>query len=181
MSGLVPIVPSSVSAGSGTASISDYQVNFTSVSDVTLNDIFSSAYTNYMIQIVHQHSTTATVLVTGQLTASGTPNTATEYDYQRGDVNSGSLVGSRVQDATQWVIGRTFTSYRHGLTAYLFRPAIVDLTSFRSLSGQTENYAYGADVCGLHTVSAAYDGIKISTNGGTPSGMIQVFGFWEGQ
>lgn len=180
MSGLVPIVPSSVTAGSGTATISDYQIEFTSVSDVTLNDVFSSTYTNYMIQMTHQHSTSATVLVTAQMTVAGVAATASEYDYQRNDVSGTSLVGSRTQDASAWVIGRTYTSYRHGLTMYVFRPAVADETAFRSISGNTESYAYGQDCVGLHTVATAYDGIKISTNGGTPSGVLQVFGWWEG-
>ena len=52
-SGLVPVIPSSVTVGSGTATTSaNGRITFTGVSSLSLNNIFTSAYTRYHINLV---------------------------------------------------------------------------------------------------------------------------------
>lgn len=48
----VPVTPASVSVGSGSATVSgNGQISFSSVSSVTVNNCFSSTYTNYRIDV----------------------------------------------------------------------------------------------------------------------------------
>jgi hypothetical protein len=79
--GLVPIVPSSVSVGSGSATVSATgTVTFTGATSISLNTVFSSAYRHYRIII-----DTPTTSGTGNLTVrfrSGTTDDAVNTYFQ---------------------------------------------------------------------------------------------------
>ena len=76
-SGLTLIAPSSTANSGGSVSTSGGEVTYTSVSSVSLNGVFSSTYTNYLIMVDSLiTSTTADILLRWR--ASGT-DTTTNY------------------------------------------------------------------------------------------------------
>ena len=102
LSGLVPLVPSSVTVATGTGAFNTVgKVTFSGATAVTLNGVFSSQYENYkvLINLTNATATTGNIISRVGATASG-------YAYQlfRGYSSTVSATASSAQ--TSWFIGQ---------------------------------------------------------------------------
>jgi hypothetical protein len=187
--GLAKIVPSSVAVGSGTGSADSLgNVTFSGVSSVSLNNVFSSAYSNYRI-IVSGLTAAATASLSIRLRANGTDESSGSNFYKnhvQGVYATGTTFayGSNGSNAWEFVLYQLNTSDNAG--------GVVELelqNTFASVttSGFMRCYAWQADtttrtnrVGGMaHTAQASYDGFSLIPTTSNMSGSIAVYGYTE--
>jgi hypothetical protein len=171
-SGLVPIIPTSVAVGSGTASVSSSGVvTFTGASTVLLNGVFSSTYKNYKIFASFPSATNA--YVTNQLqmrfSTAGTVNSTSNYTW----------TGFYTQSGTSGNNGGTGTAQSYGVLNFTADAEWTVYGPFDSSRGTEvavlSIYAHTA-VLGEagYNAAASFDGIQLLGN--TYTGALQVYG-----
>jgi hypothetical protein len=178
-SGFVPITPTSISVGSGSASSAgNGQVTFTTVgTNLSLNGVFSSTYDNYVLVYQGTHSTAANMTV--RFRASGTDTTTSYYwnlvDYYSNNVlvdyNSGNNVTSIALNDNAIV--------ETGFVFDIVNPFAAKKTL---LSGEYNNWqtstvrAQPGLNFATHSGTTAFDGITFLPSTGTISGTVSVYG-----
>lgn len=180
--GLAKIVPSSVAVGSGTGSASTTGlVTFSGCSSVSLNDVFSATYNNYLI-IINGKSDASAGDVNFRLRASNSDNSSSIYGSAVRYASSGSGTGF-IQ------VGNTNTSTTIGyLTAGLYstqnvkinRPFETIPTNWSSENMRTENSANGTTEYryGGHSHGANYSATGFTIIfGNNATGTITVLGY----
>lgn len=176
-SGLVPIVPTSVTLGSGTSTISSNgQVTFTSASSVSLNGVFSSTYRNY--KIVMSENGTASANLAFRLRVGTTDDATGNYSFGCYEIpRSGANLTYQGSDQTFAYISSTSANqYRGGRTIELQSPYDSSVwTNYQAFS--SDAYYLGLVITGgMYTVGKLFDGISIVPTGNI-SGSIQVYGY----
>jgi hypothetical protein len=177
--GIVLLTPSSVDvtgSGSETATINtNGSITFSACATLSLNDVFSSTYDNYLIDMRHL-SSASVEYVRFRLRASGSDNsTASSYVYQRLESGSSTVAGSRTT-SNEAHSGYTSSSNRSGDTIYIYGPNLAQPTAGRSVNSNGFLGALLGDVAWTHNQSTAYDGFSIYPPSGTLSGLIKVYG-----
>jgi len=177
--GIVLLTPSSVDvtgSGSETATINaNGSVTFSACATLSLNDVFSSTYDNYVINIRHKGSTLQALYA--RMRASGTDNTtANSYTYQHLLATSTSITGARATTTTSFWAAASATQ-QDGFTVYLYGPALAQPTAARSVTVYGEDSARIFDNAWTHNQSTSYDGFTLAMNiSGTFTGLIKVYG-----
>lgn len=174
LSGLVPIIPTSISNTSGTASFNSTTglVTLSGVGDLMLNGVFTSAYKNYKIMF---HASGSANTNYGSILAiafcsGGTKNNTNNYTYtnmytQTGSVGGGAGTGT----GTNWI----FLGYHKDFTLEVTQPANASTGTMASFSG-TYNHTLMMGAGGFNA-NAAFDGIQFANN--FYSGTMQVYGY----
>lgn len=170
--GLVPIMPTSISVSSGTASSSSNTTTFTGVGSISLNGIFSSTYSHYRIILSAFQSTTNTSL----------------YKFRNGggDV-SGALYYFQEVYATNTTIGASGfanqTSGRFGyFNANTWSTQVIDVTDpattvvTQFVSSQGRSGPVSVQNIGGYNDASVFSGLTLIANG-TLSGTVQIFGY----
>lgn len=179
--GLVPITPTSISVGSGTAtSAGNGEVTFTGVgTNLSLNGVFSATYTNYLI-LLSEITASGSANFQCRLRSGTTDNTNANYDLAFSVVSqTGALTASAANAATQWGFDTNTYTYQY-FSLQLFSPFV---TGFTGMMNQiTENNGttafYTVISNGQHQESYSADGITFVVNGGgTSSGKVSVYGY----
>lgn len=182
-SGLVPIVPTSVTVGSGSATTSaNGRVTFTGVSSVALNGVFTSAYDNYRI-LFRPTTASTTQNITARLRVGGVDNSgAGTYRETAIYNNTSTTVASATGTATLWYFNQqTSATYQEQAVyiADLFGPAIaattIGVTQELNTTTTPLYQVYLTSI--MHTVSTAYDGLSLTASAGTMGGTISVYGY----
>jgi len=173
--GLAKIVPSSVAVGSGTGSASTTgTITVSGVTSVSLNSVFSSAYTNY--RIVGQLNVNVAQDYYYRLRAGTTDNTSANYRIgryyvgQESSIAAGSGNNSTGSEVAIGTMGTTKTSF----SIEIANPQQTDYTtSFSSSSGY-----YAQWINGSYIATTSFDGITIfSGSSGTMSGTLSIYGY----
>ena len=174
--GLVVMTPSSIAYSGTSASINaDGSVDFSAVTSLSLNGVFTSSYDNYMVTIRLNSSASTDTLA--RLRIGGTDNsTASSYVYQSMNAD-GTTVNAARSTQTYWAWGRSQAVQRTGQTIYLFGPNLSQPTAMRQVSANDASSARIYDTSGTHNQSTAYDGFTIYPNSGNFTGLVTVFGF----
>ena len=176
--GLVPITPTSIAVGSGSASSAgNGQVTFTTVgTNLSLNGVFSSTYTNYLVVFSSTQSTTGTMSV--RFRASGS-DTSTNYYYNILDYYSNSAIVDLAQgNGTSSILLYDNSVIETGFNLNILNPNASRKTL---LSGQYENWQstprqqVGLSF-GTQSDTTAFDGISFLPSGGTMTGTVSVYG-----
>lgn len=152
--------------------------SYTAVSSISLNDVFTSDYDNYVIHLTQ--STTGTDIIRYRLRASGTDLTSSVYVYGMAFVGTASPLGYQAGSTSQTsgVIGVSFASSQGSLILQLFNPQktihknSISNNSALSTTGGTLYFGF----CGIRS-TVAHDGITIIADAGTMTGTIRVFGY----
>jgi hypothetical protein len=173
--GLVPIIPTSVSVGGGTATVgTNGQVTFTSATtSLSLNGVFSSAYDNY--RIVYR-ATYASASSLGARLRIGTTDTATNYIFASVFTNTG----------TASALSTTTTSFGLAISSMTTRNVVADIVSpFIATStgfigiGREQNAGanYGIISYGHAQIdSTSFDGITL-LNDQAQTGTVSIYGY----
>lgn len=158
------------------------QTAFTAASTITVDNVFTSTYTNYLL---HISSTCATASdVTLQLRASGTTATASDYNYQLLQVNSTTLSGVRTASSSS--VGIYTTS--QGSTLYdfsqttIYQPQLAAATGFHAFSHYNNSASYTQplrkDFFGSHALATSYDGFILTNSGSNAmTGTYTIYGY----
>jgi len=171
--GLVQIVPTSIAATGGSGSISATGlVSFTSASAISLNNCFTSTYSNYLVQLTVLATSSANVNL--RITTGGTP-VASGYSQYNTLLTTGGSYSSFSSGTSKTELTPTSTTTSNAvLNLHIFDPFKTDVTSF-VWSGISSEYDRAAQGAGRLATATSYDGIYIL--GGTFTGTISVYGY----
>lgn len=182
-SGLVPIVPTSVVVGSGSATTSAYGlVTFTGASSVSLNGIFSATYNNYRI-ILSPDAASTTLDIQARLRISGSDvTTASSYQQENMFASDNTVTG---QVSTGQSIWEFINNYSGTYSVYaicvaeLQRPFLTKKkTAITNSSFVTNAGAFRTRQSGYTQEStSACDGLSIICSTGNIGGTISVYGY----
>lgn len=171
-SGLVPIVPTSVTVGSGTGSANSLgTVTFSGVSTLQLNGVFSSAYKHYKIKIEAQGSVGDFMFA--RMTTAGTPNTSANYIYQLMVYQTNASGGYYSGSDTQVRLGYQ-PANKHHKELEISNPYQTDSLMATWVAGYGQTYNAGVLNFGATT---SFDGIQIYDASGTLTGTMTVYGY----
>jgi len=177
--GLVPITPSSIAVGSGSASSAgNGQVTFTTVgTNLSLNGVFSALYTNYLI-LFQRSAVTASVAI--RFRAGGTDNTSAAYDgtgfWVRQDGFTSYLAFT---DHTSLNVTTDTFAYQY-LSMEVFSPNVSAFTGLYYKNFDTTGVSnnYRTDLGGQLAATYVADGISfIPAGADTMTGTVSVYGY----
>ena len=153
------------------------KTSFTSTATWTLDNIFSSTYDNYRIDIVWTALTSTANYGVFQMRVGGVAATATNYQYAMIESNnagatnrySTSSNGMPLLDCTSADIATSGSSFT------VLKPFTAQATTFLGQFIGVDVGLRGMNATGFHNVATSYDGIQI-VNGSTASGTVYVYG-----
>ena len=177
-SGLVSVAPTTVgkTGASSTATAStNGQVTFALCETLTLNGVFTSAYSNY--RILWAGLASANPNLNARLVTAGTPASGTDYNLQLLVASSTTITGVRTTSQTSWTVCNNINTVGDNLSLDIFNPQASKVTSLNALSHSTTSGAYWQSVAGVHTLTTSYDGIQFITSTGNFSGIVTVYGY----
>lgn len=178
ISGLQLVVPSSVSASTGTASVSaSGKVTYSGVAILTINGCFSSTYTNYMM--VMRGYLNSFDEIQWRFQAGG--SLANGANYHRQFFGTSGTNVTSFNNASQ-TIGRfsTWNTDNNGLVAWFYGPQVAARSSVRTVTG---GGASGAEMIwwnNTHDLGTSYDGLVIYGDASTQlTGSLTIYGIAE--
>lgn len=180
-SGLVPIIPSSVSLTSGTATVSSSGlISFTGANTATLNDIFSPNYSNYKIIITSEADSSPSDIWLQFKNSSGTLGSG--YNYMRFNNQNNALSGSYSTSQGSWNLGRTngYGGTAIDLTLYDPGKSLTASNGYRKYTSLNTDAVFSEMLSGVNGITgSAYTGCLIFLSGAVTFGnaKIQVYGY----
>lgn len=182
LSGLSPVIPSSVSVGSGSGSFNSTTglVTFTGASSLSLNGIFSSNYAHYRI-IFEVPTATATTAFNTRFRTGGTDNTVAYYaQYWVMSRIGGTVQSNNGGSATSAGFGTTIalTNRLVQMTADVVNPfatKTTELTGIGTFYDATGSYMNTFSV--LYDNAVSFDGMTIFLSTGNMTGTMRVLGY----
>jgi len=149
--------------------------NFSAVSSVSVDDVFSSEYENY--RLILDTTSTANVEWSLRLRVSGADNsTANSYVTQKLTASASTVSGSRTTH-DNWSFGEHQNVQGNGHDAIIWRPFAAEKTSFWNNTAATASNAYLSIRTGTHNQATSYDGFTIYQASGTFSGTLRIYGY----
>lgn len=175
------IKPSSVdiTGGGSSATINDGgSVTFSSASTLSLNNVFSSTYDNYIIDVRHQGGNSDSQFLM-RMRNVGTDDSSANYVYQYLVADGSTAGGARSTAQTSMRLVCTGDS-TGGDAIYIYGPYLAQPTAARNVNMQPRSAGASTrilDQAATHAVSSSYDGFTLIPNGAvTFSGLIKVYG-----
>jgi hypothetical protein len=149
--------------------------SFTSVSTISVNNVFSSEYDNYKITVNLNSVSNPGINYGLRLRTGGTTNTSSNYRFGAyfigAEINQ-SAANNNNTTSTYWTLGNGSVA---GATSEitLHRPFLTERTAISALGSGSFLWALG----GQTTVTTSYDGFTIFYDGaGTFTGTFSVYG-----
>lgn len=176
--GLVTMTPTGVSHSGTSATIRpDGGVDFSAVTSVSLDGVFTSSHDNYFIVITFSASIDAEAL-RWRLRTGGSDASGTDYTYQVLAITGSSKIGARGTGETSGSSVITSTS-NQGVHIYLYGPNLALATAARSVNTQSYSTVTFYDYSNSHTLATAYDSITFFPSAGNVTGTVHIFGYEE--
>ena len=178
VSGLTPMIPSSVVVATGTATSSTLGlVSFTGASAISLNDVFTTSYKNYKI-LIKIESASAVCGVYLRLRVGGADNSTANYQNIKINADSAGVVSVSASTTTVGDIGATTTTSGNStaievLDAYPAIPTRMNYTYTGGISGGSIT-SHGGTKFGAST---SFTGVTIYPSTGNFTGYLQVLGY----
>ena len=171
--GLVPIVPASVSVGSGTASVSSLGlVTFSGCSTVTVNGVFSSSYSNYRVVM------DGTIAADNGIRIRMDNFTGANYAWQWIRAYGTTVQALNETANTTGIYVSSGDADGVSFTADIFSPNKVSRTNltFQGFGSSGVDFIYIGS--GQVTTTTQYTGATLAPNGGTTvSGTVRFYGY----
>jgi hypothetical protein len=172
--GLVQIVPSSISVGSGSGSVdANGAVTFSAASSVTVNGVFSSTFDNYLLVGGGGVSSTRN---SGLLTLGAT---ATGYYYHAvyGRYNATTVVGENGSNRTSWTNVYQGSTNSSQMYCNLYGPNLAKNTMFDCVAESIGTGEYHWRSGGYLANDTQYTSFTLTADSGTFGGTIRVYGY----
>jgi hypothetical protein len=173
-------LPTWAAPSAGTKGLNCIQAEtaFSAVSSVTLDNIFSSSYTNYRIMWKYYTSTTFNLVM--NFRAGGT-NASTNYNSQRQIIFNTTQTIDRQLSQTAFSIAMDTNSNAFNSLSIIdiSSVALAEATAFTV----TNSCNYGAadpqiiNYYGNHSTATAYDGFRVTVGSGNFTGSYSVYGY----
>lgn len=174
--GMTPIIPTSVSVASGSASVAgNGLINFSGTSDLRIDGAFSSAFSNYRLEVMSTGASTNMGLSMRMRSGGADYNTANQaygvvYWGYPGTI---SVIGSTAQAEVQlgWVEGSATS--KNYVVANIANPNIAAYTSYNA-----QSTSYVSNIAnGYIPTTTQYTGITLTSAGSaTFSGTVRIYG-----
>jgi hypothetical protein len=177
--GLVSMKPTSIAHSGTSASINaDGGVDFTAVTSLSLNGVFTSGYDNYLVVIDAIGS--SSLDTKWRLRVSGTDASGTNYTRQYIVANDTSRSVARDTSQDGAAIMNINDANRNGADVHFYGPALAQPTALRSTQISGFAGAYLLNIAATHSLSTVYDGFTVaSLSAATMTGNVHVFGYEE--
>lgn len=163
IAGLKLITPSSVtSTGSGnSASASPTgKIIFSSCDTISVNDVFSASYDNYLI--VCRVSLTSGATVSLRMRSSGSDDSGSNYSWQRLLATSTTVSGLRSSSDNRGPVGSGQTE--SGFHGYIYGPYLAQPTVWRGVTAVGRDTIRIDDFATTHSLSTSYTGFTVLQN-----------------
>jgi hypothetical protein len=182
--GMVQLLPSSVTVGSGSSTVNgNGQVSFSGSSSVSLNGVFSSTYLRYLVMVNVTSATNNDRSIFLKLRNAGT-DTSTYYNsFIAAGTRSGTTSNlAQFDDTNGYKLGEIDgpeTGNNFAAAVHLIGPFVNDRsqmhiqTSFVDTGG---NFRYGAGG-GNRTAGGSHDSLNLISSAGTITGTVSVYGY----
>ena len=183
--GLVVMTPSSISYSGTSASINvDGSVDFSAVTSLSLNGVFTGDYDNYMVTMRCAGTSTNRTLKF-RLRSGGTDESSASnyYAYQQIQAQGTAVAGARtaaINEGRLFVVGHGGGNEKSGGSCYFFGPYLAQPTAVRAVA--VSNYdvlpsVVISEYVTTHSLSSSYDGLTVYPSGNLLTGLVTVFGF----
>jgi hypothetical protein len=161
-------------ASSGALTVVKSETSFSGVTEIIADSVFSSTYSDYLIEMYWTSSSTSLLLM--NLRSGGT-NTSTNYNDQVTEALGTSIGTSYV--TTPYVAHAINGSYYGSMRLNLFSPNKAEVTNFQSDSvvpsgGYTSPKI--TQMYGFQTASTQFDGIRLYVGNGAITGRYTIYG-----
>jgi hypothetical protein len=175
--GMGLIEPASVSFSGTSAAITGLgSVEFSAVSSLSLNGVFSSDFDNYML--VMRFLSTDGIWLNARFRSSAVDNSTASSYVTQNLIANGTSIGTdvgRLTDNAGRFFGANFT-LRNGFATYIYGPSLTQPTAWRSTGVNDALSARTFDFAGTHNQSVSYDGLTLICTSQTISGRVAVYG-----
>ena len=153
--------------------------DFSAVSSVSVDNVFSATYNNYLITCVIS-AASAAAEIRSRLRLSGTDATgATDYRNNRAFAYQ-TTDGATGGNAAYWINSFTATTYNDvaSFQTTIWNPALAQRTSKYTISNEGNNGLENVNsaIGAMHKQATAYDGITIYPASGTITGKLRIYG-----
>ena len=178
--GIVQIIPTSVSVGSGSATVNgNGSVNFSGASSIAMDGVFSSVYDNYMMNIkfsgVSATDTDILFYLRDTTPADVTSGYQTELLTQASTAIAGSATGNGLIGKTSSTNNGQFDGYTvHFYSPFLTVKKTHNSSGHWNVSGGTQ---YQVRTASLINFTTSCPGVKIYASSGNFTGSIQIYGY----
>ena len=177
LAGLVPIVPSSVTFVTGTGTTNEIgTITATGCTSIEIK-AFTGNYTNYKIVVSGTKGATAGALFC-QMQLAGV-SSAVNYSGGWSGFLAGTTSTTAATDTTLLPLITAQINDALAVELNVYQPAVAASTRFTGTAlGTNATVFVSALIGGRHSVSTAYDGIRLAMSaGGTFTGQINIYGF----
>lgn len=181
LGGMVLMTPTSIAFSGTSASIgANGSVEFSAVTSLSLNGVFTGDYDNYMIVTgqLSQNDATARALSL-RLRSSGV-DSSTGYTVQYLFADSTTLTAGRNSQNQVWfgAVQGSGTTQKSGVMGYVYGPHLAQPTAFRTADALTISGAFITNYASTHSLSIQYDGFTYLSDaaGVSISGLVSVYG-----
>jgi hypothetical protein len=179
-SALTQMVPSSTANSGGSVSTSaSGEVTFTGVTSISLNGVFTSTYTNYLI-ITDSIIASGNADITMRMRASGS-DTTSNYDIMLWDkpfasgVSAPVSIGTTTFGSANWYMSDTTNTLGYNYTNItLSSPQKTISTTFTASAISRSGYQ---TIGGKLNNSTSYDGFTFNASANNFDGIIRVYGY----
>ena len=178
-SALTLITPTSTANSGGSVSTSGGAVTFTGVTSVSLNGVFTSTYTNYLI-ITDSIIGSGNADLSIRMRASGT-DTTTNYEIMLFDkpfntnVSAPVSLGTLALGTTNWYMSDTTNTLGYNFNNFILSsPQKTISTTFHGTAVSRSGYQ---SMCGKLSNSTSYDGFTLTASANNVDGIIRVYGY----
>ena len=143
------------------------------VASIVLNDVFTSAYTNYLVLLKTEPATTATTRI--RMRAGGTNATGSNYfsNATGGNTGGSSSFTSNSGDSAQITRSTPSMSYHR----FDVREPALSLNTVWSGQLYTSESADNLVSGFVHAVTSPYDGFAVFASTGNITGTVRVYGY----
>ena len=176
---LTLITPTSTANSGGSVSTSGGAVTFTGVTSVSLNGVFTSTYTNYLI-ITDSIIGSGNADLSIRMRASGTDTTA-NYEIMLFDkpfntnVSAPVSLGTQALGTTNWYMSDTTNTLGYNFNNFILSsPQKTISTTFHGTAVSRSGYQ---SMCGKLSNSTSYDGFTLTASANNVDGIIRVYGY----
>ena len=153
---------------------------FTAATSVTADSVFTSTYTNYLINFKFQGSTTNDALLKLRV---GGVSASTAYNYQELAGIASTASAARSTSQTSFVLGtNTNGAFNSYVQVNLSSPQLAEPTLIKN-DMAINNATYAQPITrhyyGNHSTATAYDGVEFLCATGTITGSYTIYGYSE--
>jgi hypothetical protein len=171
---------SNASAGASNANIGGMVLirkqTFSGVTSISLDNVFSSAYSNYLLVITGTGSVNNNPAI--RMRTGGVTDSGANYDFQYVSANATSVTGGRSTAQTSATLADWNTTLS-GMNVTVYNPFASTITGWQATAFSPTSGSLLQSYIGRHATAASQDGFTLLVSTGTFSGTILVYGYSE--